>query len=153
LPLTGNASLLKPNPAFIAGAKYYRRTGVRNGDIVLMNDCGARTYNTITSECGTAATIEAAFPQVLGVAYNLGDGTLQTIQGLRAWVANTALPTNVSATPSSLVLVEIGGKVYRGLLQRDGAPIRTRLADGTISDVALRFNEQAMQSLQAAVAF
>jgi hypothetical protein len=155
-PLVGfstNSALLKPGAAFVAGSAYHKRTALRDGDAVFMNDCGVLTYDANLTACAGATTLETAFPQTFGTTYGIGDGTVQTLQGLRAWVATSPIPSTTAQTPSYLVLVEMGGKVYRATLQRDGAPIRNRLIDGTIVDYTLRFNLQAVQSLRAAVAF
>src|SRR5438552_1844257 len=58
-----------------------------------------------------------------------------------------------SSTTASLVLFERQGNVYRGQLQRDGAAIMFVQADGTTANYSLRFNQQAIDSLKAAVAF
>ncbi|HEY2978272.1 MAG TPA: hypothetical protein VGJ35_09900, partial [Burkholderiaceae bacterium] len=152
--LSTNTSLLKANPSFLAGSAYYRRHSVRVGDLVSVSDCASFTFGADPSPCGSASTIEALFPYAFGgVTYTLVDGTMQTLQGLRAWVSASALPSNVSPTTTYLVLFERGGKVYRGFLQRDGTVLANRLSDGTVVDFSIRFNKQAIDSLKAALAF
>jgi hypothetical protein len=148
-----NAALLKPNASFAAGAGYVKRKAVRRGDAVFLNDCGAST-GTTPSPCGTAAAISAVFPHTYGsTTYIQGDGTLQTLQGLTAWVSSSPVSSSVSPTTAYLVFVERGGSVYRGLLQRDGTTMRTLLPNGSLVDYSIRLNQKALESLQAAVTF
>ena len=152
--LSTNPDLLKSNAAFEPGAAYYRRQAVREGDAVFMADCTATTTTTGASPapCGTATTVEAAFPHAYGPqTYNLSDGTIQTLQGLRAWVSNQ--PLSGVPTTQQLVLLEMGGHVLRGFIQRDGTPIRYTLTDGTIVDYWPRLNKLANDSLKAAFNF
>src|SRR3989442_488467 len=103
--LSTNTSLLKANPSFLAGSAYYRRHSVRVGDLVSVSDCGSFTFGADPSPCGSASTVESLFPYAFGgVTYRLVDGTVQTLQGLRAWVSTSALPSNVSPTTTNLVL-------------------------------------------------
>ena len=148
-----NTSLVRPNAHFLAGARYFKRQAVRAGDAVFLGNCGAFSTGG-ASPCTGIATVEAAFPHTyMGTTFTLADGSVQTLQGLRAWISTAPLAASVSATPSHLVFVEHNGTVLRGLLQRDGTPIRSRLADGTVVDYSLRFNQQAVDSLRAALAF
>lgn len=149
-----NTALLKPNASFAAGAGYVKRKAVRRGDAVFLNDCGAFTTGTTPSPCGTAAAISAVFPHTYGsTTYIQGDGTLQTLQGLTAWVSSSPVSSSASPTTAYLVFVERGGSVYRGLLQRDGTPVRTLLPNGSLVDYSIRLNQKALESLQAGVTF
>lgn len=140
--LSSNSSLLRESPSFLPGSAYFRYTVVRHGDVVFPAGCNS-TSLTIgsTAGCGSGPAVEGAFPQTLeGLTFLLSDGVITNVEGLRSWVSNEPLPTSVTPTASHLVLFELGGQVHRGVLQRDGTPIRIRLADGSISDYLWRFN-------------
>jgi hypothetical protein len=151
---SSNTALLKAGATFAAGSAYLKRQGVRRGDAVFLTDCNGATTTPTPSPCANASTVEGALPLTInGVTYTVTDGTVQTLQGLRAWISTTPAPTSYSPTTAYLVAVELNGAVYHGILQRDGAVIRTRLLDGTLVDYTLRFNQQALDSLKAALTF
>jgi hypothetical protein len=151
---SSNTSLLKAGATFAPGAAYYKRKSVRHGDAVLVYDCGAATNTATPSPCGTATTIEAAFATGSGnMGYRLSDGTLQNVQGLRAWVGNTPDASSSTYITTYWVLFERNGAVYRGLLQRDGTVVHNSLGTGAPVDYTLRFNQQALDSLKAALTF
>ena len=139
-------SALRPGATYLPGAMYYKRKQIREHDsIVIDNDC--LSFTTVVppepAACGTVAKIEDVFTYVSpfgGLKFT--DGTIQTLQGLRLWVATNPLPTTAEPAPTVLVFVERAGRVYKGTLQRRG-----QRGD------SLRFNKQAVDSLKAAVTF
>lgn len=116
---------------FGSGAAYYRMTTVRSGSAVQLFDSDFDSATDPRSatplQAGTIEQYATAFPNSL----KLNLGTIQTVEGARCWV-ETAADTAANGaqtfrfvSPSFTVYCEVGGNVYRGLLQPDGAQVRS----------------------------
>ncbi len=143
-----------------SGAAYVKRQRTRVGDALLAVDCASvanspQTTTPTPNPCATGTTLATLFPisQYAGsypYEYTDGtDGTLTTLLGLNAWVANAPVPGPTSVTPAYRVYFEYGGAVYAGLLQRSGTPINVRQTDGSAVDYVLTMNQAAIQSIEA----
>ncbi len=147
-----NANLTKTKLSFVAGSGYTKLQELRFGDTYFVEDCTvATTVARPPSTCDGNGTLEGTFPHQYGTTlYALSNGTVQTIQGLRAWVSTSLVPASISVTDSYLVFFELGGKVYRGLLQKDGVAVKSRTSAGAVVDYSLYLNKKAIESVKAA---
>ena len=146
-----------------AGAAYIRQRGVRVGDVVIAQDCPndttpATTTGSQPSPCASGLTLEQLFPAILPYqtlhpdeSYQLADGTISQVAGVRMWVANAPLPLAESSTLAHRVYYELNGNVYTGILEKDGTAFRYRQADGSAVDYTISLNQAAVGSLQAGV--
>ena len=146
-----------------AGAAYIRQQGVRVGDVVIAEDCPNDTTPVTTtgsqpSPCASGLTLEQSFPATLPLqtlhpdeSYQLADGTISQVAGVRMWVANAPLPLADSSTSVYRVYYELNGNVYTGILEKDGTPFRYKQYDGSVVDYTLSLNQAAVGSLQAGV--
>ena len=146
-----------------AGSAYIRQQGVRVGDVVFAQDCPNDTTPVTTtgsqpSPCATGLTLEQMFPATLPYQtlhpsenYQLADGTISQVAGVRMWVANAPLPLEDSGTLAYRVYYELNGSVYTGLLEKDGTPFRYRQYDGSAVNYTISLNQAAVGSLQAGV--
>ena len=146
-----------------AGSAYIRQQGVRVGDVVIAEDCPNDTTPVTTtgsqpSPCATGLTLEQMFPATLPLqtlhpdeSYQLADGTISQVAGVRMWVANSPLPLVESGTQAYRVYYELNGNAYTGILEKDGTPFRYRQSDGSAVNYTLSLNQAAVNSLQAGV--
>ena len=124
------------------------------GDTVLTGDCTApQTTGANVTPCRTtASTLEAFFPHTSAgdnKTYNLSDGQIVTLAGVRAWVANS--PLN-GPTLEYRVFYQNNGQIDAGALMRDG----TTLAVGSSTapqNFYITLNSAAVQSVKAAITF
>jgi hypothetical protein len=146
------SSLLKPGATFSAGASYLKHDATQIGDAIFVGDCNGTTYDANISPCAENTTLSRFFPRnstTDGVTYQLSDGTISTIQGVTAWVANQPRSSTVSATTNYRVYFQLNGNIYSGVLDRDGTPI---LPGGGNSQYLL-FNQAFLNSIQSAITF
>ena len=146
-----------------AGSAYVTQHGVRVGDVVIAQDCPNDTTPTTTTgsqpaPCATGQTLEQIFPATLPLqtlhpdeSYQLADGTISQVAGVRMWVANSPLPPVESGTQAYRVYYELNGNAYTGILEKDGTPFRYRQSDGSAVNYTLSLNQAAVNSLQAGV--
>jgi hypothetical protein len=155
------------NQPWLPGSTYFTRKAYQKNDTLFLYDCsGSATYTAAVTACsGTATTIEGYFASsavanaggvtIDGVLYNLGSGTIGTLEGARAWIANAKRPTSANPTDSYLTFVELNGKIYYGFLTKAGT--REKFIDGVdatiINDYTIRLNSTAGSSLKAAIKF
>jgi len=152
--------------SWLSGSTYFTRKGYQKNDTLYLRDWTGTTYTSaVTPYSGTESTIEAYFASTPvattggftydGVLYNLASGTIGTIEGARAWVANAKRPTSASATDEYVTLVELNGKIYFGVLEKAGT--RFKYVDGVdatiINDYNIRLNSTAATSLKATFKF
>jgi hypothetical protein len=147
-------SLYSQQATWLVGSGYMKATRQFVGDTVFTGDCAApTTTGTNITPCSTSvSTLEAFFPFAStadNTTYNLSDGQIVTLAGVRAWVANTPLNT---ATTEYRVFYQNNGQIYGGAIARDGTTLQ--LSTGTSTQNFYIFlNEAAVKSLAAAVTF
>ena len=152
--------------SWLPGSTYFTRKGYQKNDTLYLRDWSGTTYTAaVTPYGGTETTIEAYFASTPiataggftfdGVLYNLASGTIGSIEGARAWIANAKRPTSASATDEYLTLIELNGKIYFGFLEKAGT--RFNYVDGVdatiINDYNIRLNSTAATSMKAAIKF
>ena len=138
-----------------AGAAYQKVVRQYAGNALHVNDCATPyTTGTSTTPCITAATtLEGFFPRISGIdgkTYNLKDGQIVTLMGVRAWVSNT--PIGIYATPQYIAYYESGGHIYRGVLIKDGTVVQRYPSNSTTpQSFTIYLNGAAVQSISAAL--
>ena len=118
-------------------------------------DMSAAPATGPAQSCNTATSLAALFPVTLYAANNshpretlaATDGTLTTVQGLQAWVANRPEPGGAYPTTSYRVFVQQGSSVYAGIVQRAGTVFTNTLADGSMVGDAFSLNTAAIQTV------
>jgi hypothetical protein len=139
---------------WLVGSAYMKATRQFVGDTVFAGDCVApATSGTNTTPCSTTvSTLEAFFPFVSTVdnrTYNLSDGQIVTLAGVRAWVSNATINT---ATTEYRVFYQNNGQIYSGAIARDGTTLQLS-TDTAPQNFYIFLNEAAVRSLTAAVTF
>lgn len=177
----GNANILKsflgftrlntPNNLdysqnWLAGSSYFTRKGYRQADTLFVYDWTTKTFGgNVTAYTGTETTIENFFNSAANLAaggttsdsvtYAISDGTIKSVEGVRAWVATNKRPTSVSPTGEYLTLFELNGKIYWGGIEKAGT--RFKSIDGVdrtiVNDYNIRLNGTAVASIKQAVKF
>lgn len=141
--------------AYLAVKTYFR------DPLWMVNDWSLTTYDAnVNAYAGAETTIEAFFANhptwtYGGNSYTLGAGSIQLVDGVRVWRANTALPLASYPTTSYRTLIELGQKLYAGLYYPAGTRLRYRdQIDNTQQlDSRLMLNRAALRTLQQAVSF
>ncbi|OAJ58495.1 hypothetical protein A6V36_03500 [Paraburkholderia ginsengiterrae] len=139
-----------------AGASYVKVVRNEVGDSVTTFDCLAPvTTGTTPTPCSTTiSTLEGFFPRVStadGKSYQITDGQIVTLAGMRAWVATAPLAT---ATTEYRVFYQYNGGINVGYLVKDGTTLQLApLGGGTPQDSYYFLNSAAVQSIKAAIAF
>ncbi len=146
-----NSSLTKNKLSFNSGSGYIKQQEARFGDTYFVEDCSvATTADKDPSACDGGGTLESVFPYTYGTTlFTLANGSIQQVQGLRAWVSTSLVPSSVNVTDSYLAFFELNGKVYRAILQKNGVTLKTRGSAGTV-DYAVYLNRTAVESIKAA---
>jgi hypothetical protein len=159
--LNSNFSTKQWNP----GAEYYRVGIVSASDRILVADCvEASTFLAANNPnapltCSTLAngsysTLEQAINGTTvfgGFAYQFGQGDVSIREGVRMWVAKSAESNQFSTRYR--VFFELGGKVYAGSLNPTGTTSFSTPGTGLNTDVLVRYNEAAVESLKTVFAF
>lgn len=154
--INGN-SLYNKQASWQSGAAYLKAVRHYVGDTLFVGDCGgAATTGPNVSPCSTTiAAVEGLFPRVSvsdGVTYQIGDGQIVTLAGVRAWVATA--PVQNTAIPQYRVFFQSNGAVYGGTLIKDGTPLNTPvLGGGAAQNFYIFLNNAALQSVKSAVNF
>jgi hypothetical protein len=149
-------SLYNQQASWQAGSAYMKVVRQVVGNTVGVGDCVApETTGTNITPCSTTvSTLEYFFPYASaldGTTYQLADGQITTLAGVRAWVANTALST---ATPEYRVFYQSNGGIYAGYLIKDGTPLQIAPSGGaTPTNFYIFLNSAALQSIKSAVNF
>jgi sugar lactone lactonase YvrE len=148
------------NAKWQPGALYNKRHGFLVGDTYSVGDCTnvyphQSTTGASPTPCQYGDTLDNFFPVTLVTSPDkpneidlATDGSITTVQGLRMWVANFPLPSDVSATQSYRVFFEMNGNVCMGAVERDGTPYVYKLADDSVVDYYLGLNQAAANSIQ-----
>jgi hypothetical protein len=159
--LNTNFSTKQWNP----GAAYYRVGIMTASDRISVGDCvEGSTFlamnnpsNPLTCTSGNVAyaTLEQAVNGTTvfgGQAYRLDQGDIvANREGVRMWIARAAEAT--TSTTRYRVYFELGGKVYAGTLTPAGTSTFSTPGSGTNTDVQVRYNEAAVESLKSVFAF
>lgn len=150
---------LRGGVRFPDGAAYYKRTSVRVGALLLLQDADGNSATDPQSATEfMTGTIEDAPPRMSGL--DLRDGTIRRVNGVRCWVRTRAHETVWGATafflgdPTFAVLCEVGGKVYMGSLQPDGAVLGSMIPTSTTLErvpYTIRLNQAAVDGLRSMV--
>lgn len=149
-------SLYNKQAGWQSGAAYMKVTRQTVGDTVFTGDCAApQTSGPNVTPCSTSAsTLEAFFPYTSASdnrTYNLSDGQIVTLAGVRAWVADTALGT---PTTEYRVFYQNNGQIDAGAVIRDGTTLAIAPAGSTTpQDFYILMNSAAVQSVKAAITF
>ncbi|SDG61914.1 hypothetical protein SAMN05216466_104176 [Paraburkholderia phenazinium] len=149
-------SLYNQQASWQAGSSYVKAVRQVVGNTVGVGDCvlPQTTGVNITPCSATVSTLEGFFPYASasdGTTYQITDGQIMTLAGVRAWVANTALST---ATPEYRVFYQNNGAIYTGYLIKDGTPLQTQSAGSTTAqNFSIFLNNAALQSIKSAINF
>ncbi|MFL9863853.1 hypothetical protein PQR67_06700 [Paraburkholderia fungorum] len=149
-------SLYNQQASWQTGAAYVKVVRHAVGDEAYTYDCAApATTGTNPTPCSaTISTLENFFPYASttdGKTYQLGDGQIVTLAGVRAWVANAALG---AATTDYRVYYQNNGGIYAGYVIKDGTTFQLApLGGGTPQDSYYFLNSAALQSIKAAIVF
>jgi hypothetical protein len=149
-------SLYNQQASWQTGAAYIKVVRHTVGDEAFTYDCLApATTGTNPTPCSaTISTLENFFPYASttdGKTYQISDGQIVTLAGMRAWVANTAL---ASATTDFRVYYQSNGGIYAGYLIKDGTTLQLApLGGGTPQDSYYLLNSAALQSIKSAIVF
>jgi hypothetical protein len=149
-------SLYNQQASWQTGAAYVKVVRHTVGDQVFTYDCMApATTGTNPTPCSaTISTLENFFPYASttdGKTYQISDGQIVTLAGMRAWVANTALG---GVTTDYRVYYQNNGGIYAGYLIKDGTTLRVApLGGGTPLDSYYLVNGPALQSIKSAIVF
>ncbi len=152
------------NAQWQSGAAFVVKQGNRANDTYIVNDCNnvanpVYTTNTTPTPCNTGMTLDNFFPVSLIGSYPnypyetdfAGDGAITTVQGVRMWIANTPLPLELSPVQAYRIYFELGGNVYLGMLEKNGAPYNYSQADGSIVNYLVTLNQAAVASIRAGI--
>lgn len=165
--LYSNPMLLNRAATFNTGAAYVKYSVTQKGDLYQAYDCNGATTTAAVSPCFTNTTLAAALANGItsasdGVSYNASNGTTTTVGGIPVYVANNARPyVNAgglnSSTTSYRIYFQLNGNVYTGAVIKDGTALsgNSRVDSTSASGYStvnyfLRFNQAAIQSIQAA---
>lgn len=149
-------SLYNKQASWQPGSAYLKIVRQSVGDTLGVGDCvlPVTTGVNITPCTNTVSTLEGFFPHVSstdGLTYQITDGQIVTLAGVRAWVSNAALKV---ATPEYRVYYQSNGAIYRGVLMRDGTQLQLSVSGTTtLQNFYIFLNGAAMQSVKSAVNF
>lgn len=158
-----NGTLLNPTATFGTGARYVSYTATNTSDVYRVLSVGTGTTATpVATGVGMDGLLNAAggIRTSDRISYTMADGTITTINGVRTFVAT--MPRPIVSTVSYRTFYEIGGNVYTGDLIKanavlGGAIYNTVAGDPSTanrsSQLQLRFNKAAVDSLHAAATF
>ena len=138
------------------GAAYVKVVRQYAADTLYAYDCvaPATTGDTPTPCSATISTLEGFFPYTStadGKTYQLSDGQIVTVAGVRAWVANAQLG---GATPDYRVYYQNNGGISAGYLIKSCTTLQiTPLGGGTPQSNAYFLNGAALGSLKSAISF
>jgi hypothetical protein len=148
--------------AWQPGALYVARKETLASDRAVLEACypssdmSAASPTAALQPCSTATTLATLFPLTLYAAasshpretFAATDGSITTVQGLQAWVANQPEPGAAYAASSYRIFVQLGSSVYAGVVQRQGTALPTTLTDGSIVGEAFSLNVAAIQTVK-----
>lgn len=142
---------------WLPGSAYIKSQGRRVGDTVFVSDCWGSTTTAAVNACGVGMTLDSFFPYVFASKSNshpieadfAADGAISTIQGVRMWVATSALPQELENTPVYRVFYELSGNIYTGTLEKDGTSFYSQQASGNVVGYQITLNQAALNSIIA----
>jgi hypothetical protein len=149
-------SLYNPQANWQAGAAYVKVVRQTVGDELFTYDCvsPATAGNSPTPCSTTITTLESFFPYASTTdrkTYQLSDGQIVTLQGVRAWVANSVLG---GTTTDYRVYFQYNGGIYAGYLIRSGTTLQIApLGGGSPQPDYYFVNNAAAQSIKSALSF
>ncbi|MEO6921340.1 MAG: S53 family peptidase [Collimonas sp.] len=155
-----SANNFSANAQWQSGAAYTKRQGALIGDTYFALDCtnslpAKVTTSAATTPCMTQAKLDNFFPVTLENAnfhpYETdfsADGTISTVNGVRMWIANAALPAAQNSTVSYRIYYELNGNVYMGALEKDGTSYKYPQKDGSVVAYYIGLNQAAVNSVQ-----
>ena len=149
-------SLYNKQAGWQTGAAYIKVVRHTVGDELYTYDCVAPTTtgNNPTPCSATIPTLENFFPYASttdGKTYQLSDGQIVTLAGVRAWVSNTVLG---GVKTDYRVYYQYNGGIYAGYVIEDGTTLQVAPpGGGTPSDSYYFLNSAALQSIKSAIAF
>ncbi|EEA02358.1 conserved hypothetical protein [Burkholderia sp. H160] len=149
-------SLYSAQANWQAGAAYIKVVRQTVGDELFTYDCvSPATTGASPTPCSTTiSTLESFFPYASttdGKSYKLSDGQIVTLQGVRAWVANSVLG---GSTTDYRMYYQYNGGIYAGYMVRSGTTIQIRpLGGGTPQANYYFLNNAAVQSIKSALNF
>nr|WKF56786.1 hypothetical protein HUO10_001251 [Paraburkholderia busanensis] len=153
--LNGQA-LYNTQASWQAGAAYVKVVRQTVGDELYTFDCVAPTTtgSTPTPCSTTVSTLESFFPYTStadGKTYQLSDGQIVSLAGVRAWVANAQLG---GATTDYRVFYQTNGGISAGYLIKNGTTQQiVPLGGGTPQSSVYFLNGAALSSLKSAINF
>jgi hypothetical protein len=137
---------------FDPGSAYYQQVRVRVGDFLLLSDAdGNPATDPMSATPVAASTTLDAFSQAH--LSNPGAGAIRTVKGARCWVATA--PSDLASSPSYDTYCELGGNVYHGNLEPDGAQMGGySYATGSLvkTPYQIRLNKAAADSIKRMIA-
>ena len=157
------------NYSWLPNSAYVIRKSYLENDALFLKDWSTTRVSTGTNviplQIAGINTIEAYFnyrsskglgPLVFdGMSFNLTDGTIKTVQGLRTWIANTPKPVTYKPTTEYLTISEMNGMLYEGAFI--SAQTRTLVNDqtnlGSTLDYTVSLNDQAISSIKKLINF
>lgn len=149
-------ALYNTQASWQSGAAYTKVVRQTVGDELITYDCVAptTTANTPTPCSTTASTLESFFPYASttdGKTYQLSDGQIMTVAGVRAWVVNAQLG---GSTTDYRVYYQINGGISAGYLIKDGTALQIApLGGGTPQSNYYFLNGAALQTIKSAINF
>ncbi|WP_345811162.1 hypothetical protein AAGS40_10295 [Paraburkholderia sp. PREW-6R] len=138
------------------GAAYVKVVRHTIGDELYTYDCAApATTGATPTPCSTSvSTLEGFFPYASTTdskTYQIGDGQIVTVAGVRAWVANAPLGAQ---TTDYRVYYQTSGGISAGYLIKDGTTLQIApIGGGTPQENYLFLNGAALQSITTAIRF
>jgi len=150
------------SPRWQAGSAYYKVSSVRRIDTLYTYDWSGKTYDSNINGSNFSGTLEQFFASITNNTltigsqqFTIGDGTISSVSGVRAWVANTAVPASTLPTTGYYTLYEMNGSIYIGYLERANTRIhQISSLDGTVLlDYSVRLNDAAINSIKQALKF
>lgn len=141
--------------AYISVKSYFR------DPLLVVVDWSAPTYDAnVNAYAGTETTIEAFFGShpnwtYGSTTYTLNAGSIDSINDVRVWRANTALPSSNYPTTAYRTLIELDQKLYVGLYYPANTRLRYRdqIDNTQQQDHLLVLNRAALGTLRQAVSF
>jgi len=148
-------SLYNKQTSWQSGSAYLKVVRQTVGDTVTAGDClNPITVGSNVTPCSTTiSTLEGFFPHTStsdGVTYQIGDGQIVTLAGVRAWVASK--PLGASAVQYR-IYYQSNSNIYRAVLTRDGAPLQQQYGGQAPQNFYIFLNSAALQSIKAAINF
>ncbi len=152
-----NLDVFTAGASWQTGAAYIKSSGQRIGDTVFVADCTGNTTTADIAPCATGTTLDNFFPHTFQGTNSLhpvetdfvGDGNINTIQGVTMWVSAAPLPLERSSTSVYRVFYELNGNVYSGTLEKDGTPFNYGEGNGNQVGYQITLNQAALNSVIA----